>query len=121
MNVAIALDETHHRLFVGCRSGAIVVFNTRDGKQIATLPIGEDIDDLMYDPASKRIFAPTGAGSGALSIYREVDPDHYVSVTTIATAPGGKNGAYVPSIHRYFVGVPQHGTTDDQILVYGVN
>jgi DNA-binding beta-propeller fold protein YncE len=120
MNVAIALDENHHRLFIGCRSGAIAVFDTRSGTQVATLPIGGDIDDLMYDPASKRIFAPTGGGSGALSIYQEVDPDHYSQVATVTTGPGGKNGTYVPSVSRYFVGVPQHGTTDDQILVYGI-
>ena len=120
-NIALALNETHHRLFVGCRSGVIVVFNTRDGKQIATLPVGEDIDDLMYDPGSKRIFAPTGGGNGALSIYWEKDPDHYALETTIATGPGGKNGIFVTTVHKYFVGVPQHGTTtDDEILVYGV-
>jgi hypothetical protein len=36
---------------------------------------------------------------------------------SIATGPGGKNSIYVPSIHRYYIGVPQHGKTDDQILV----
>src|SRR6267143_3505033 len=34
-NVAIAFDETNHRLFVACRSGQIVVFDTQTGKELA--------------------------------------------------------------------------------------
>ena len=120
LNVAMALDEAHHRLFAGCRSGAIAVFDTGSGRQVATLPIGEDVDDLMYDPVTNRIFAPTGGGDGALNVYREGDPDHYTREVSVTTGPGGKNGIYVPSVHRYYVGVPQHGNTDDQILVYDI-
>jgi outer membrane protein assembly factor BamB len=61
LNVVMALDEGSHRLFVGCRSGQIVVFNTGTGKEVANLPIAEGIDDLMFDPASKRVFAATGS------------------------------------------------------------
>src|SRR2546426_10372570 len=33
-NVAMAFDETNHRLFVACRSGDIAVFDTQAGKEI---------------------------------------------------------------------------------------
>jgi hypothetical protein len=45
---------------------------------------------------------------------------HCAAAASIPTGPGGKNGIYVPSVHRYFVGVPQHGTANGQILVYGI-
>jgi DNA-binding beta-propeller fold protein YncE len=41
MNVAIALDEDHQRLFVGCRSGQVVVFDAGTGKELQALAIPE--------------------------------------------------------------------------------
>ena len=38
-NVAMALDEANHRLFVACRGGDIVVFDTTSGKELTALPI----------------------------------------------------------------------------------
>jgi hypothetical protein len=36
-NLAIALDESSHRLFTACRSGAIDVFETQTGKELQCL------------------------------------------------------------------------------------
>src|SRR6266853_4126507 len=55
-NVAMALDEANHRLFIACRGGQIVVMDTQTGKEIAALPITKGVDDLTYDPGSKRIY-----------------------------------------------------------------
>ena len=121
LNVAMALDEAGHRLFVGCRSGKIVVFNTVDGTQTTALAIGEGVDDLTFDASSKRVLAATGAGAGSLHVFQQLDPDHYQAVGEMASAPGGKNGIYVPRVHRYFVGVPQHDTADTSILVFDVH
>ena len=60
-NVAMALDEANHRLFVACRSGEIVVFDTRTGKELLSLPIAKGVDDLIFNPATKRIYASCGA------------------------------------------------------------
>jgi DNA-binding beta-propeller fold protein YncE len=120
MNVAMAIDEAGHRLFVGCRSGQIVVFNTDTGKELTALPIAEGVDDLMFDPLGKRIFAATGSGAGSLEVYGQTGPDRYDRVATTFTASEGKNGLYVPTVHRYFVGVPDHGTTPASILVYTI-
>src|SRR6202521_3198838 len=74
-NATMALDESVHRLFVGCRSGAIVVFDSQTGKELQALPVGKGVDDLMFDPASKRIYAASG-GTGAVDVHKENDPDH---------------------------------------------
>ena len=57
---------------------------------------------------------------GVLNNYQEVDSDHYTAEVSITTGPSIINGIYAPSVRRYYVGVPQHGNTDDQILVYGI-
>src|SRR6266700_4419306 len=61
-NVAMAFDEANHRLFVACRSGEIVVFDTQAGKELTSIPITKGVDDMTYNSASKRVYA-SGDGS----------------------------------------------------------
>ncbi|HEV2425343.1 MAG TPA: hypothetical protein VGZ29_10995 [Terriglobia bacterium] len=120
VNVAMAFDEPSHRLFVGCRSGAIVVFDTKSGKEIAALPIETGVDDLVFDAASKRIYATCGGGKGSVDVYKENDPDHYSLVGKVATSPGAKTGRLVPQLGKYFVAVPAQGIAPAEVLVYSV-
>jgi DNA-binding beta-propeller fold protein YncE len=119
-NVAMAFDEPSHRLFVGCRSGSIVVFDTESGKEVAALPIETGVDDMVYDAASKRIYAACGAGKGSVDVYKEDDPDHYSLVGKVTTSPGAKTGRLVPELGKYFVAAPAQGTTPAEVLVYAV-
>jgi DNA-binding beta-propeller fold protein YncE len=118
-NATMALDESAHRLFVGCRSGAIVIFDSQTGKELQTIPVGRGVDDLMFDPASKRIYATSG-GTGAVDVYKETDPDHYQSLGNIPSGPGAKTGLLVPQLARLFVAVPPRGTTPGAVYVYQV-
>jgi DNA-binding beta-propeller fold protein YncE len=117
-NVAMAFDEANHRLFIGCRSGAVVVMDTQTGKELSTFPITKGVDDMVYDAASKRIYS---ASDGSVDVYEQTDPDNYKLLATVATGPAAKTARLVPEIGRYFVAVPQHGTTNASILVYEVH
>ena len=117
VNVAMALDEANHRLFVACRSGHIVVFDTQTGKELQALPITKGVDDLTYDPARKRIYA---ACDGAVDVYEQSDADHYQSVGKVETGPSAKTARLVPELSRYFVAAPQHGSSPAEILVFEV-
>lgn len=119
-NVAMALDEANHRLFVACRSGVIVVFDSQTGRELQSLPIAKGVDDLVFEPASKRLYASCGADNGATSVYRETDPDHYVSAGTVTTAPGGKNELLLAKLDRYFIIVPPRANMQGQVYVYQV-
>jgi DNA-binding beta-propeller fold protein YncE len=114
-NVAIALDEPHQRLFVGCRDGKVVVFDTNNGAEITALPIAEGVDDLIYDRTNRRLYA---AGDGSTSVYAQKDADHYALLGNVATGPAGRTALLVPELSRYFVSVPQHGSTNASVLVY---
>ena len=118
-NATMALDESSHRLFVGCRSGAIVVFDSQTGKELQALPVGKGVDDLMFDPAGKRIYATSG-GTGAIDVYKETDADHYQSLGNVPSGPGAKTGLLVPQLSRLFVAVPPKGTTPAEVYVYQV-
>jgi len=119
-NVAIALDEAHHRLFVGCRTGQIVVFDTETGKELQALPINQGIDDLTYDPSTKRLYAACPDGAGTVDVYEETDPDHYKSLGQIPTGPGARNGRLAAELMRYFVAVPQREGANADVLEYEV-
>jgi DNA-binding beta-propeller fold protein YncE len=116
-NVAMALDEANHRLFVACRSGVISVLDTQSGKEVTSFPITKGVDDITYDPASKRVYA---ACDGAIDIYEQSGPDSYKLLGNVPTGPMGRTGRLVPELKRYFVAVPQHGTTSARVLVFDV-
>jgi DNA-binding beta-propeller fold protein YncE len=116
-NVAMALDEPHQRLFVGCRSGHIVVFDTNTGKELQALPIAKGVDDIVYDAASKRLYA---ACDGSVVVYEETDADHFKNLSPIATSPSAKTARLVPELHRYYVAAPAGGGKPAQILAFGV-
>ncbi|HXQ25322.1 MAG TPA: hypothetical protein VN822_02835 [Candidatus Acidoferrales bacterium] len=120
VNVAMALDEPAHRLFVACRSGQIVIFDTQTGKELQALPIAKGVDDLIFDPASKRIYASCGAEQGSTAVYREDDADHYTSIGQIPSGPGGKNELLVSQLGRYFVIVPPRANAAGEVYVYTV-
>ncbi|HEV2522242.1 MAG TPA: hypothetical protein VGT24_07650 [Candidatus Acidoferrales bacterium] len=118
--VTLALDESHHLLFVGCRSGHIVVFDTVTGKELQALPINQGVDDLTFDGKAKRLYAACPAGDGSIDVYKQLDPDHYMSLGQVPTGPGARTGELVSELGRYYVAVPQHATTNAQILEYQV-
>ncbi len=117
-NVAMAFDPSTHRLFVACRSGVLVVINSKTGKQMQSLPIGTGVDDLRFEPASKRIYA--SCGNGIIAVYREDDPDHYTLLGDVASARGGKNEALAPQIKRFFTTIPPAETSPGEVYVYKV-
>jgi DNA-binding beta-propeller fold protein YncE len=116
-NVAMAFDEADHRLFIACRTGIISVLDTQSGKEIAALPITKGVDDVVYDPASKRIYA---ACDGNVDIYQQSGPDQYKELAQVPTGPLARTARLVPELKRYFVGVPQHGTDPAKILIFDV-
>src|SRR5262249_10832971 len=41
-------DEPHQRLFVCCRSGHVVVFDSNTGKELQSLPIAKGVGDMVF-------------------------------------------------------------------------
>jgi hypothetical protein len=81
------------------------------------LPITKGVDDLTYDPGSKRIYA---ACDGEADVYEQSDADNYKLLAKVPTGPVGRTALLVPDLKRYFVAVPQHGTTSAEVLVFEV-
>jgi hypothetical protein len=114
-NVAMALDEAHQRLFVGCRSGHVVVFDSNTGKELQALAIARGVDDMQYDAASKRLYA---IGGGTIDVFEETDADHFKPLGSVPAGAQAKTGRLVPEINRYFAAVPPSEASAGAVAVF---
>jgi DNA-binding beta-propeller fold protein YncE len=115
----MALDETHKRLFSGCRTPArLLVFDTTSGKNVASPEIVGDTDDLFYDTARNRIYVI--GGQGFIDVLQQKDADHYERVARYPTPAGTRTGFFVPEWGRLFAAAPHRGEHLAEILVFDV-
>ncbi len=118
-NFPMALDDTHHRLFVGCRKPPkMVVLDTGSGKLVASLHGCGDTDDLFYDAANKRVFLSGGAG--CISVFDQTNSDSYKQLPTINTPAGSPTSLFVPTSGTLYVAVPHRGAQKADMLVFKV-
>lgn len=116
-NFPMALDEPHHRLFVGTRQPArLVVLDATSGTTVAVLECAGDADDIFYDAARKRIYV--ACGEGFLDVFEQVDSDHYRETSKVPTAPGARTALFVPELSRLYVAVPHRASQQAAIWVY---
>jgi hypothetical protein len=107
-NLAMALDEPDHRLFVVTRKPTrMLALDTGDGRIVATVDVPDINDGIAFDAARKRIYVPGAVGE--IGVYRELDPDHYRELARVRSAPGGKSELFVPALNEFFVAIsPQY-------------
>jgi hypothetical protein len=117
-NFPMALDEADHRLLIGCRRPPLLdVLDTETGKEVASVLIPGDTDDLWYDSAAKRIYISCGEGS--IGVVRQVDPDRYELVARVPTQRGARTSLYDPATHRLYLVVPRRaGSEAPEVWVF---
>jgi DNA-binding beta-propeller fold protein YncE len=77
-NVAMAFDEAGHRLFISASNPAkLIVLNSDSGAIVASLPCVHMVDDMSYDPKSKRLYL---ADSDFVDVFEQKDADHYEQI-----------------------------------------
>jgi DNA-binding beta-propeller fold protein YncE len=120
----MALDRTGGRLFIGCRSGSLVVMDTGKGTILAALPIGAGVDACAYDPALGRAYASCKDGTVAVV---EAGEGRYRSAGTLKTERGSKTLALDPTTGHLFVpaaggpGTPGDPKAGFQVLEYATH
>jgi DNA-binding beta-propeller fold protein YncE len=119
-NFPMALDEAHHRLFVGTWSPSrMLVFDTQTGKEIASAEIAGPSDDLFYDSHRGRLYVL--ASAGFLEVFQQNGPDHYDRIAHYPTPPHTQTGLFVPEWGRLFAAVQKQGEQSAEIRVYEAN
>lgn len=116
-NFPMALDETNHRLFIGCRRPAkALVYDTVTGREVSSFDIVGDTDDLFYDAARKRLYV--SGGEGYLDVIEDHGGGRFVRVAHMATAAGARTSLFVPDQNRLFLAVPHRGNQRTEIRVF---
>lgn len=116
-NYPIALDETNHRLFVGCRRPAeLVVLDTTTGHQVASVAISGDVDDMSFDPKHKLILF--ASGEGFLDVIQQRDADTYHAFAPIRTREGARNSCFSVELSQFYLAVPARGGQPAEVRVY---
>lgn len=118
-NFPMALDEAHHRLFIGCRIPAkMFVIDTHTGKSAASLDIPGLTDDLFYDAARARIYVLGGAGF--LDVFLQKTPDLYDRIARVPVPVGSRTGLFVPEFDELFVSVSQSDKQPAELLIFKI-
>jgi DNA-binding beta-propeller fold protein YncE len=116
-NYPMALDESHRRILIGCRTPAkMLVIDTETGKLTASLDIVDDTDDMFYDASKKRVYVI--GGGGFVDVFDQKDSDHYIRIEHLATAAGARTGFWAPDWNKLFVAVPHRNEQRAEVLIF---
>jgi len=115
----MALDETNHRLFVGCRLPAkLVVLNTDSGEVVAKIDISGDPDDVFYDSKRHRIYATCGAGK--IDVVEQTDANTYKTSAKIENGEWSPHRALRTRTRHFIVAVPHRGSQQARDRCYAI-
>jgi DNA-binding beta-propeller fold protein YncE len=116
-NFPMALDDANHRLFIGCRRPAkALVFDTATGREVASIDIVGDTDDLFYDASRKRLYV--SGGEGYLDVIQDQGGNQFSRIAHMPTANGARTSLYVGDQSRLYLAVPHRGAQKAEVRVY---
>lgn len=103
----LAIDATHHRLFSACANNRVAVVDSDSGKIVATPPIGDDPDGLVFERPTGRVFVSNI--DGTLTVIQENSPDSYSVLANVTTRRGCRTIALDEKTGRVMTCAPQFG------------
>ncbi len=109
---AMAYDAADGRIFAGCRGDhpVLVVMDARNGKVITTPAIGRGVDTVIYDGATRRIYASCGLDANIVVIDQK-GADRYALEQAVTTRPEARTMAFDPKTQRLYL-VTAEGLVD---------
>jgi DNA-binding beta-propeller fold protein YncE len=117
-NFSLALDPAGGRVFVGCRKKPmVVVLDMKTGKEVASVTIPEDVDDLFHDAKRQRLYAT--CGEGFVAVLGTKGGDRWEVIRKIATCKQARTGLFDPGSGRLYVALPrQEGKDGPELRVF---
>ncbi|MGA2507726.1 MAG: YncE family protein [Chitinispirillaceae bacterium] len=103
----MAIDNETHRLFIGCSNKLLVVLDAQTGKVDTTLPIGDHVDAIAFDPGNKRAYSSNG--DGTLTVVQEENKDSFKVIENIVTQKGARTLALNGKTHHLYLPTAEFG------------
>jgi YVTN family beta-propeller protein len=103
----LAIDEKLGHLFTVCGNKQMVIVDTKNGNQIASLPTGDGTDAAAFDPGTKMAFASNGQGT--LTVVHETKDGKYEVAGNVETARGARTMALDPKTHKVYLATAEFG------------
>lgn len=95
----LSFDARNHRLFIGCNNGKLMVMNSDNGKIVAEMPVGKNVDATVFDGGN----VMASCGEGKLFVYHQETPDTYIPAQTLTTEPGARTMCVDAKDHKVYL------------------
>lgn len=105
----LAIDHQHDRLFSVCANKKMVILNSKTGRVVAEVAIGEGPDSAAFDQELGIVFSSNG--DGTLTVVKEDGPEHFSVLGNIKTQKGARTMAYDAVNHRAYLVTASFGKT----------
>jgi DNA-binding beta-propeller fold protein YncE len=116
-NFPMALDAMHHILYVGYRHPPnLFVFDISSGKEMGSVKMVSDADDVYFDPGSSRIYVSGGGGS--IDIFQTEGQNNIRQLANIVTSDGARTSLLVPPLHLFILAERAQGGHPASVMVY---
>ncbi len=99
------------RVFVGCRKKpTVVVLDGKTGKEVVSIEIPGDIDDLFYDAKRERLYA--SCGDGFLAVIQRKETDRFEVIERIPTGKLARTCLFDSESGRLYLPIPRQPGKD---------
>jgi DNA-binding beta-propeller fold protein YncE len=105
----LAMDQQTRRLFVGCSNKLMTVVDADTGQVVTTLPVGDGVDGVKFDPSLKLVFV--SAGEGTLTVVHEKDANSFEVQQNVPTLRGARTLAVDPTRHEVYLSTAEVDTS----------
>jgi YVTN family beta-propeller protein len=107
-NHGMTLDVKNRRAFLVCEENNLMaVFDLDQHRVITTFPIADGGDVIKFDPGNGLIYV--ACYSGAISIFKEIDPNHFLKLADFPTEKRVHSLAVDLKTHRVYAPQEQAG------------
>jgi YVTN family beta-propeller protein len=105
----IAIDAARRRVFSVCQNRHMVVTDARNGRHVATVPIGTGPDGAAFDPRSGDVFSSNS--DGTLTIVGGAGRNKYRVLQTLSTPERSRCITFDAKLHRAVLATATFGAT----------
>jgi len=98
----MAIDNINNRLFIVCgESKTMVVVDSKTGKVITSLPIGDRVDGAAFDPTLKRAYSSNG--DGTITVVQEISKNEFKVLENVETPRGARTITIDSKSHHLYL------------------